>query len=131
MSTSNRQRTTFLILLVFGLLYFVVFIIPNSFGAGSEEILLDSSSDEFVTYPNVIRILTPGKTFFDTRANLFLYEDYHYGYPFYAFSALVLLPVRLAFGANFIQHMQLNMLLLRQLINELLIERALDSQVSL
>ncbi len=119
MSASKQKKTSFLLLLIFGLLYFAVFFIPNSVGAGNEEILLDSSGDEYVTYPNVIRILTPGNTFFETRANLFLYEDYHYGYPFYAFSALVLLPVRLIFGADFTQHMQLNLLLLRQFISVL------------
>ncbi len=81
--------------------------------------MLDSSGDEYVTYPNVVRILTPGKTFFETRANLFLYEDYHYGYPFYAMSALALLPVRLLFGLDWTQHMQLNLLILRQVINVL------------
>ncbi len=65
----------------------------------------------------MIRILTPGKTFNETRANLFLYEDYHYGYPFYALSALALLPVRLIYGAGFTEHMQLNLLILRQVIS--------------
>lgn len=119
MSAAKQKKISFLLLLIFGLLYFGIFFIPNSLGAGNEEILLDSSGDEYVTYPNVIRILTPGATFFDTRANLFLYEDYHYGYPFYAFSALVLLPVRLIYGMEFTQHMQLNMLLLRQFISVL------------
>jgi hypothetical protein len=101
------------------MLYFGAFIIPNSYGASSEEILLDSSSDEYVLYPTLIRILTPGKTFLETRANLFLYEDYHYGYPYFALSALAVLPSRLYYGINFTQHMQLNLLLLRQIISVL------------
>jgi len=117
MSPRRPQRTSFLLLLGFGLVYFAIFIIPNAYGAGNEEILVDASADEYVTYPNVIRILTPGKTFNETRANLFLYEDYHYGYPFYALSALALLPVRLIYGAGFTEHMQLNLLILRQVIS--------------
>ena len=70
-----------------------------------------------MTYPNVLQILTPGETFNDTRANLFLYEDYHYGYPFYALSALVLLPVRLIYGSDMSQHMQLNLTILREMIS--------------
>ncbi len=111
------QRRILFVLAGIGLVYFCLFLYPNSYGARSDAILLNASSDEYVTYPNVLRILTPGKTFNETRANLFLYEDYHYGYPFYAASALVLLPARLIFGNEFTQHMQLNMLLLRQFIS--------------
>jgi hypothetical protein len=114
---SVQQRRVFIVLSIIGLVYFALFIYPNSLGAGSDAILLDSSADEHITYPYVVRILTPGKTFNDTRANLFLYEDYHYGYPFYALSALTVLPVRLAYGLAFTDHMQLNLLLLRQVIN--------------
>ncbi len=114
---AKQQRRTFLILSLLGLVYFILFLYPNTFGAGSEEILLSSSQDEYVTYPNVLQILTPGETFNDTRANLFLYEDYHYGYPFYALSALVLLPVRLIYGSDMSQHMQLNLTILREMIS--------------
>lgn len=116
---SKTQQRVALVLSLIGLVYFAIFFYPNSYGARSEAILLDASADEHVTYPNVLRILTPGETFNETRANLFLYEDYHYGYPFYALSALVLLPVRLIYGSEIALHMQLNMLLLRQFINVL------------
>jgi hypothetical protein len=115
-SVSKNQLRVLLVLLLVGLIYFALFIYPNSYGARNDTIL---SADEYVTYPNVLRILTPGKTFNETRANLFLYEDYHYGYPFYALSALALLPVRLVYGSAFTQHTQLNMLLLRQFISVL------------
>lgn len=114
---TRTQRRTLWVLVGIGLIYFCAFLYPNSFGARSDAILLEASSDEYVTYPNVVRILTPGKTFNETRANLFLYEDYHYGYPFYALSALAVLPSRLLYGVDFTQHMQLNLLLLRQLIS--------------
>lgn len=116
-ATWITQRRVFLILCGIGLVYFLLFIYPNTFAARSDAMLEAASGDEYVTYPNVVRILTPGKTFNETRANLFLYEDYHYGYPFYALSALVLLPVRLIYGSSFTQHMQLNLLLLRQFIS--------------
>ena len=114
---SPQQRKVFWVMSLIGLAYFAVFLLPNAYGARSEPILAESSGDEYVTYPVVVRILTLGKTFNDERANLFLYEDYHYGYPFYALSALTLLPVRLAYGAGFTQHLQLNLLLLRQIIS--------------
>jgi 4-amino-4-deoxy-L-arabinose transferase-like glycosyltransferase len=114
---SKQQRRVFLTLGLIGLVYFSIFIIPNSYGAGNMNILLQASADEYVTYPNVLQILTIGKTFLDERANLFLYEDYHYGYPFYALSSLVLVPQRIILGRTFIDHLQLNMLVLRQMIS--------------
>jgi 4-amino-4-deoxy-L-arabinose transferase-like glycosyltransferase len=50
---------------------------------------------------------------------LFIYEDYHYGYPFYALSALVLLVPRLVFGGSFAGHTRINLLLLRQMASVL------------
>lgn len=116
---SAYQKKVFWVLAILGVIYFAAFLLPNSYGARSDAILADASGDEYVTYPNVVRMLTVGKTFNDERANLFLYEDYHYGYPFYALSALTLLPVRLVYGADFTQHRQFNLLLLRQMISVL------------
>jgi hypothetical protein len=118
-SPAQRRKTTVIFMCVVGLLYFGIFTIPNSLGASTNEILLNSSSDEYVLYPNVARMLTPGKTFNETRANIFFSDDYHYGYPFFALSALAVLPSRLLYGANFTNHLQLNMFLLRQLISVL------------
>jgi len=50
---------------------------------------------------------------------LFIYEDYHYGYPFYALSALVLLAPRLIIGSNFAEYTRINLLLLRQMVSVL------------
>jgi hypothetical protein len=61
----------------------------------------------------------PGETFSGTLYHIFIYEDYHYGYPFYALSALTLLPVRLAAGPQFIHLTQINLLLLRQFVSVL------------
>lgn len=113
------QRRTFFLLFVTGLVYFTLFCYPNSYGAGSYDILGESSGDEYVVYPNLLRMLTPGRSFYETRANLLFSDDYHYGYPFYAVSALVLLPVRLIYGLDFAQPIQLNLLLLRQWISVL------------
>lgn len=70
-----QQRRTFLIMTMIGAVYFALFIVPNAYGARSDAILLDASADEHVTYPNVLRILTLGKTLNEWHANMFLYED--------------------------------------------------------
>ena len=113
------QKKIFLALLLIGLLYFALFIPPNSLGAQSEGMLAKTSIDEPVTYPYVVRMLTPAHSPKELFERWVIYGDYHYGYPFYFLSALVVLPVRLSTGALFVNHTSLNLLLLRQLISVL------------
>ena len=82
------------------LLYFCLFIPPNARGAQSERMLQCTSVDEPVTYPYVVRMLTPASDLKDLFTRWVIYGDYHYGYPFYFLSALVVLPVRLAHGGG-------------------------------
>lgn len=113
------QRRVFWILAIVGVLYFAAFIPPNLQGAENKEQFFTTGGDEYVIYPIPLRMLTPGSTFEQTLYFTFVYEDYHYGYPFYAASALVLLPVRLIYGDGFGEQTQLNLLLLRQLTSVL------------
>ncbi|HTX78834.1 MAG TPA: hypothetical protein VMC62_04160, partial [Longilinea sp.] len=114
-----RQKHVLLVLLLVGLAYFAAFIPTNLQGAEDEHQFYLHGGDEYVIYPILTQILTPGNSFSNTLYHLFIYEDYHYGYPFYVASALVLLPVRLVDGMAFTQQYQLNLLLLRQLISVL------------
>lgn len=101
------------------LLVFLLMLIPNARGASSETLLAQTSIDEPVTYPYVVRMLTPASGLKDLWERWIIYGDYHYGYPFYFFSALALLPVRLIQGADFVNFTGLNLLLLRQLVSVL------------
>jgi hypothetical protein len=105
--------------LLVSLVYFALFIYPNTLGARSETMLAKTSIDEPVIYPYVVRMLTPASGLKDLWERWVIYGDYHYGYPFYFLSALVVLPVRLAYGALFTNHTGLNLFLLRQLISVL------------
>ena len=92
------QKRTLLTLLIVGVLYFLLFAFPNSKGAVDSNMLSVFEPDEFDQYPNVIRMLTPGKTLFETVFNFVVYRHFYYGYPFYLTSALTLFPVKLIFG---------------------------------
>jgi 4-amino-4-deoxy-L-arabinose transferase-like glycosyltransferase len=116
---TRAQKHTLGWMILIGLAYFAIFWLPNDKGAKDEHMLFLSSHDETVTYPYVVKMLTPGKDIHETRSNLLIYGDYHYGYPFYFLSMLVLLPVRLIYGDQFTAHTQLNLLLLRQMISVL------------
>lgn len=104
------QKRTALILLALGAFYLAAFIPAN---------LHKIEGDEVVVFPALVNILVPGKTFAGTLYHIFIYEEYHYGYPFFAYSALVLLPVRLIYGVDFARHVQLDMLLIRELVSVL------------
>lgn len=116
--TRNQQRTLLLLCLI-GLLYFVALCFPNARGARDVDMLRVFSGDETITYPYVLHILETPKDIHDFTWRMIIYGDYHYGYPFYFLSMLAVLPARLFFGESFIEHTQLNLLLLRQLISVL------------
>jgi hypothetical protein len=113
------QKKTLVYLLLLGVLYFGIFIWPNSLGAQTEGMLAKTSVDEPVTYPYVIRMVAPPHDLREAVNRWIIYGDYHYGYPFYFFSAVVVLPVSLAHGSLFENFTPLNLLLLRQLISVL------------
>jgi len=115
----RTQRTTLLILSLLGLVYFALFFIPNSSTLGSDNPIVYLDRDEYVTYPVVERMLAFEGDIHKIWGSLIIYGDYHYGYPFYFFSMLVLLPFRLVQGSAFFENIPFNILLLRQFINVL------------
>lgn len=116
---SSNQKRTLILLIVIGIVYFAAFFAPNAKGARDENMLKVFSGDETITYPYVVHMLTTPKDFSEFKWRMIIYGDYHYGYPFYFFSMLSVLPVKLIYGSDFTSHMQLNLLLLRQFISVL------------
>lgn len=116
---SNTQKQTFYLLLLLGFIYFLLFIPVNRLNTQSLEHFFYHSGDEGVIYPILMEMFVPEDNFSSQLYRLFIYEDYHYGYPFYVISALVVLPVRLLYGVGFAEQIHINMLLLRQLVSVL------------
>lgn len=115
----KSQKRILLILALLGMIYFAAFFPPNAFTEGSDNPSVFLDRDEFVTYPVVERMLTLEGDIHQIWGKLIIYGDYHYGYPFYFLSMLVLLPFRLLWGADFFNHTAFNILILRQFINVL------------
>ncbi len=115
------QKKTFRILLIIGAVYFAAFIAPNLTGARQPEMLSVFEIDEYAQYSHVIDMLTPGDTLYQTARNFLIYLHYFYGYPFYFFSALALLPLKLILGADWtaVANTPLIVMTLRQMINVL------------
>jgi hypothetical protein len=116
---SKNQRSVFWALLVIGAAYFVLFIPANQTGAKDVSMLALFEVDEYAQFPNLIQMLTPGPTVYQTIRNFFVYLHYFYGYPFYFFSALLMLPFKLALGADWLGHVRLLVAALRQGLNVL------------
>jgi hypothetical protein len=115
--TMEKKKLIFLILLFIGLLYFFAFWFPNATGAHDLNMTYIFNSDEPAQYPAVIRMLTPASNPSQTLYRFFAYQIYFYGFPYYFYSAvLVLLPLKLISGLG---NLQLNMLILRQFVSVL------------
>lgn len=116
---TKQQKLIFWLLILFSLIIFGVFIIPNLTGAKDAAMLSAFEHDEFAQYPNVIHMLQQGDSLKATLHNFLVYLHYYYGYPFYFFSALAILPVKWILGADWTAHTQLIVVVLRQMINML------------
>ncbi|HUI88525.1 MAG TPA: hypothetical protein VLX61_07335 [Anaerolineales bacterium] len=113
----GKRKSIFFILLFIGLLYFFVFWFPNSTGAHDLNMTYVFNSDEPAQYPAVIRMLTPAPSLPQSLYRFFAYQIYFYGFPYYFYSAvIVLLPLKLIWGLG---NLQLNMLVLRQFVSVL------------
>jgi len=113
---SKTQKRTTLVLLGLGLLYFCLFIPLNLKSSGSRSEL---TLDEMLMLPHVEKMLSAQPNLHTALYRFLVYGDYIYGFLFYGFSALLLLPVKLIYGPNYADHLQLVMLLLRQFANVL------------
>lgn len=116
---SKEQKITLLILFSLSVVYFVLFIPVNSSSSEGGSVFSIFSGDEYITYPYVEKMLKGGEDIHETWGNLIIYGDYHYGYPFYFLSMLVLLPRRLVLGDAFFMARTTNIFILRQMINVL------------
>jgi hypothetical protein len=114
-----KKKQTTLIIFLIGFLVFLLYLIPNARGIRDEHMLSILSQDESIQYPYLVHMLTPGSSLFETVKNFFSYQHYFYGYFFYLYSALVLLPFRMIVGSQFSTMTQVNLLILRQLVSVL------------
>jgi hypothetical protein len=114
---TKAQRRVLMLLILFGAVYFFLFVPPNLTGAKDANMLALFEVDEYAQYSHALGMLTPGITAYQTLRNFLIYLHYFYGYPFYFFSALALIPLKLILGAGWQAATPLIMLVLRQVIN--------------
>ena len=116
--SDHSKKTTLIILILIGILYFCALIPANLTGAETPEMLEVFEVDEYAQYPHVIRMLTPGDGLYQTVRNFFIYLHYYYGFPFYFWSALCILPLKLS-ASVWPENTRVIVCVLRQMISVL------------
>ena len=118
MEINQTQKKVFTLLALLGVLYFCALIPFNLTGAETPEMLEVFEVDEYAQYPHVMRMLTPGDSLYQTGRNFFIYLHYFYGFPFYFWSALSILPLKL-FPSVWPDNTRIIVCVLRQMISVL------------
>lgn len=116
---SKNQKGTLAILCAIGCFFLILSIFPNLHGAKNSEMLSVFEPDEYAQYPYVLHMLMPGETLFQSIHNFAVYLHYYYGYPFYFFSAIAILPIKLGFGSEWTNSTSLIVMVLRETISVL------------
>lgn len=114
---AQGQKRVLLFLLLLSLIYIAVLMPSNINGSRDWADFKHYGGDEYVIYPILTNVMTPGDNFSATLYHHYIHEDYHYGYPFYAWSSFVMLPIRLIAGPNFLERIDLTLPTLRILVS--------------
>jgi hypothetical protein len=119
----NRTQKTILFILAFlGIVYFIIFCFPNSSGSKNIQMVAVFEPDEAVPLPYVFDMIKPAETVKQALINFLFYDYYFYGYPHFALSGLLLIPLKLL---GQLGNIPLVMLILRQFVSVLPLEIAL------
>ena len=117
---SKIQKRNFFIFCLAGITVLCLYIVPDLQGAKNLEMLSVFQPDEYAQYPYLLHMLNnSGENFIQSIHTFLVYGHYYYGYPFYFFSGLVLIPAKLILGANWLNSTSVLVMILRESINVL------------
>lgn len=119
MPIKKRNNSPVWIMLILTLIYFIGTVFPNQQGSENYPMLAVFEIDEFAQYPHVLQMHNPAENLKGIFRNFMVYDHYFYGYPFYFFSGLTLLPIRLVQGEGWMNSTPLIVTTLRQMVNVL------------
>lgn len=103
-------------LILLSLTYWVIFYFPNSTAAKNIQMVMAFEPDEAVPLPYVFDMIKPADSIKAALINFAFYDYYFYGYPHFAYSAALLLPLRLS---ERLDNISLVMTILRQMVSVL------------
>lgn len=113
---TSTQKRIFGLLLLMAAAAFYLFALPNSIASQNLSMVQIFQPDEAAPLPYIFRMIAPAPTLNLALRHFIFYEFYYYGFPFFASSALLLLPLQ---WLSRLGDMPLVMLLLRQGISVL------------
>jgi hypothetical protein len=112
----KKNKATLFLILIISILYFSAFYFPNSIGSENPQMVAVFEPDEAAQLTPTLNMIAKSENFKQSLIEFFFYDYYFYGFPFFALSAILLLPLRfLGELANF----PLVMTILRQLASVL------------
>ncbi len=113
---SPKQKKIFLILISMAVADFFLMIRPNAAASLNLAMVRMFEPDEAAQLTPLLNMLAPAGSTLQALKNFFLYKYYFYGFPFFSYSALTILPLKLAGALGNIPHV---MLILRQAVSVL------------
>lgn len=116
-SLSGRQKISLFVLCLIGIVYIIVLLPSNISGSRDWDDFRHYGGDEYVVYPILQNVANTGNSYREWLYHHYIHEDYHYGYPFYAVSWLVLQLIHLFLGADYIQRIDLTLPTLRIMVS--------------
>jgi hypothetical protein len=113
---TTTQKRIFALLLFMAAAAFILFALPNAVASKDLSMVQIFQPDEAVPLPYVFRMIAPAPTLNLALRHFIFYDYYYYGFPFFAASALVVLPLQ---WLGRLGDMPLVMLILRQFVSVL------------
>ncbi|MCM1565262.1 MAG: hypothetical protein NC238_04745, partial [Dehalobacter sp.] len=88
------QRRNFIILLTLAIIVFVLYAWPNAKASSNIAMVQVFNPDEAEPLPYVFHMIKPGENLAQTLKNFIFYDYYPYGFVYFAYSAIVLVPLQ-------------------------------------
>jgi hypothetical protein len=115
-SLTPTQKRIFALLVVVSIAYFFIFALTNAVASQNLSMVQMFQPDEAAPMPYIFQMIAPVSTLNLTLRHFVFYDYYYYGFPYFASSALLILPLQ---WMGRLSETPLVMLLLRQMISVL------------
>jgi hypothetical protein len=113
---SSTQKRIFALCFLMATVAFLIFALPNAVASKDLSMVQIFQPDEAAPLPYVFSMIAPAPTLNLALRHFIFYDYYYYGFPYFALSALVLLPLQ---WLGRLSDMPLVMFLLRQFVSVL------------
>ena len=111
-----QQKRNFTLTLLIALVAFILLALPNAAASDNLAMIRMFEPDEAAPLPSVLNMITPAGGLTQALHNFVFYQYYFYGFPYFAVSAVMLLPLKIL---GQLGNYPVIMLVLRQMVSVL------------